>query len=142
MNAIAIRTDKVGIVASMLCMVHCLATPFLFLAKSYSISCSVASPAWWSSLDIIFLIISFLAVYQSGKNTSKSWIKYALWTAWVLLLIILSNEKLHLLHLWEHTIHFPAVALIALHFYNSKFCKCNTDNCCINQTSNHKIDEK
>jgi hypothetical protein len=130
MNITTLKTDKVGIIASALCMIHCIATPFLFLAKSCSASCCEASPNWWSSIDFIFLLVSLLAIYQSSKNTSKIWMKYAMWISWAFLLAVLLNEKLQLFSLTENGIYFPAIMLIVLHIYNLKYCQCKTDTCC------------
>lgn len=130
MNITTLKTDKVGIIASTLCMIHCIATPFLFLAKSCSASCGEASPNWWISLDFIFLLVSFFAIYQSSKNTSKIWLKYAMWTSWTFLLTILLNEKFYVISLFEYAIYFPAMMLVVLHIYNLKYCQCKTDTCC------------
>jgi multidrug transporter EmrE-like cation transporter len=126
------KTDKVGIIASTLCIIHCIATPFLFLAKSCSASCCEASPKWWSALDFLFLLISFFAIYQSSKNSTKNWVKYAMWTSWAVLLAALLNQKIHPFSLFEYAIYFPALMLVALHIYNLKHCQCKTDNCCTN----------
>jgi multidrug transporter EmrE-like cation transporter len=127
-----VKTDKVGIIASTLCMIHCIATPFLFLAKSCSASCCEASPSWWSSLDFLFLTVSFFAIYQSNKNSSKTYIKYALWTSWGVLLAVLLNEKFQLLALAESAIYFPAMMLVILHVYNSRYCQCKAETCYTN----------
>jgi len=125
-----LKVDGIGMTASLLCMAHCIATPFLFIAKSCSVSCCDASPTWWSWLDYLFLVVSFFAVWQTSKTTSKRWIRYALWVSWLLLFAIIVNEKLQLLPLPETTIYFPAVALVGLHFYNLKYCHCTTNECC------------
>ena len=130
MRSMTLNTDKVGIIAGTLCMIHCIATPFLFLAKTCSASCCASSPGWWSALDYIFLLISFFAIYQSSKNSSKISIAYAMWTSWLFLLAVLLNEQLHLLSLSEYAIYFPAIMLVVLHIYNLKFCRCKTDTCC------------
>lgn len=132
MNLTTFKTDKIGIIASTLCMIHCIATPFLFIAKSCSASCCESSPNWWSSLDFLFLLVSFFAIYQASKNPSKIWLKYAMWTSWGLLLTVLLNEKIHLVPLFEYAIYFPALMLVVLHIYNLKYCQCKTDNCCAN----------
>ena len=133
-----VKTDKVGIIASALCMIHCIGTPFLFLAKSCSASCCEASPNWWSSLDFLFLLISFFAIYQSSKNYTKKWIKYAMWTSWAFLLALILNEKSHQISIPEYAIYFPALSLVILHFYNLKYCQCKTDTCCTNLNNYEK----
>jgi hypothetical protein len=126
----AINADLLGVLASGLCMIHCIVTPFLFIAKTCSASCCDDSPTWWSWLDYVFLLISFFAVWQTSKNASNKWVKYALWFSWVLLLLSILNEKVKLITLPEIIIYLPAIALIALHFYNLKYCQCCKEGLC------------
>ena len=121
MDITAVKTDKIGIIASVLCMIHCLATPFLFLATTYSSSCSEISPFWWSSIDFLFLMVSFFAIYKATQNTSKTWLQYAMWASWIFLLVILLIEKLYIFSLFEYAIYYPGVALVILHFYNLRY---------------------
>jgi len=88
-------------------------------------------PWWWGILDIVFLAISFFAIYWSAKNTSKRWIKYAFWCLWVLLALIILNEKWEIGHLAEEIIYFPTLSLVFLHFYNRRYCQCEDEHCCI-----------
>ena len=90
-----LRSDIVGAAASGLCMIHCMATPLLFIAQSCSVSgCCETSPQWWSSIDYLFIGVTAFAVQQSGLNTTKPIIKYALYATWVLLTLLILNEKL------------------------------------------------
>ena len=126
------KSDFLGAVASSLCVIHCLATPFLFIAHSATISNGETSPIWWRNLDYIFLIISLFAVSRSTKNTSNSYIKKSLWISWSTLFLLLLNEKLKLISLPEIAIYITGITLAALHIYNLKFCKCKTPHCCPN----------
>ena len=130
MREATLKPDRIGILASSLCMVHCIATPFIFIAQSCSTACHEATATWWGSLDFLFLSISLFAIYQSTKNSSKTWIKYAMWVSWFVLLAVILNEKIQLISLPEIAIYFPAFALILLHIYNLKYCRCQPDNCC------------
>lgn len=124
------KSDIIGAVASGLCLIHCLATPFIFVAHTCSASCSSASPVWWSAIDYLFIGISFLAVYWSARTTSKHWVKYALWMSWVALLFVIINEKANWIHLVAGTIYIPALGLVVLHLYNRKYCQCTTESYC------------
>ncbi|MEL6305837.1 MAG: MerC domain-containing protein [Bacteroidota bacterium] len=125
------KSDLIGATASTLCFIHCLATPFLFMAHaSMASEHHVAHPLWWGTLDLIFLSISFLAVYWSARNTSKSWVRLALWFFWGLLALIVINEKLGLFPLFEAAIYVPTLSLIFLHFYNRRYCSCEDEACC------------
>ena len=127
------KPDSIGALASTLCLIHCIATPFIFIIQSSSINCCSEVPTWWGSIDYLFLIISFFAINRSVQITSKNWIKPLLWISWFLLFIIIVNEKMALFHLDEKLIYFPAIALISLHLYNKKYCQCNQGKCCTNE---------
>ncbi|WP_299890117.1 MerC domain-containing protein [uncultured Lacinutrix sp.] len=120
-----------GAIASTLCLIHCIATPFLFIVQTCSVTCCSAAPTWWQFIDYFFLIISFFAIYKSTQTSSNSWIKPLLWLSWFLLFLVIVNEKLEWLVLNDNLIYVPAIALVILHLYNLKYCKCNTNRCCI-----------
>ena len=122
------KSDLIGAFSSGLCLLHCIATPFLFITQASLTNCCEASHTWWKSMDYLFLIISFAAVYRSNQTTSKAWIGKALWGSWIILFMVILNEKLEWLALPEIAIYFPALALIILHLYNQKYCQCD-ENC-------------
>jgi len=127
-----IKSDMLGAVASGLCVIHCIATPFLFVVQSCSINkCCDSSPAWWSSIDYLFIGITFFAVFYSSRNTSKRWMKYALYGAWMALSFFMLNEKIGLLHLSAWWKYISAIAMISVHLYNLKYCQCSEGACCI-----------
>lgn len=130
-HKLTLKSDNIGALASSLCLLHCLATPLFFIVQPLRIH-ETSSPIWWKSLDFIFLILSFFAVYWSAKNTSKNWIKYLLWLSWAILTFAIVNEKLELFHLPELAVYIPTLALIVLHIYNKKYCQCKDGNCCAN----------
>lgn len=132
MRTSRIPLDNVGIIAGTLCMIHCISTPFLFIAKACSSVCCADAPVWWQLIDYAFLIISFIAIYFITKKSTLSWIKITFWISWFLLLLTLLNHTFRIISLPEYLIYIPASAIIILHFYNLKFCKCSEDSCCIN----------
>lgn len=127
------KPDILGTLASSLCLIHCVATPFIFIAQSCSITCCEATPIWWKAIDYLFLVISFFAIYYATQTTSSKWVKPALWFSWFTLFIIIINEKVAWFPLNEKAIYLPALALILLHLYNKKYCQCNTTKCCTNE---------
>jgi hypothetical protein len=122
------NSDIIGALASSLCLVHCIATPFLFIAQTASAHHHHA-PMWWKSIDFVFLVISFFAVHWSVKTTSKMWIKWAFWLTWAFLTLVILNEKLELFHLAEELIYIPALGLVGLHIYNRKYYQCKDEKC-------------
>lgn len=127
------KPDTFGALASSLCLIHCIATPILFIAQASSACCSSSVvPSWWQAIDYLFLIISFFAIHGSTQTTTKKYMKPALWLNWLVLFLVVVNEKLALIYLPETFIYTPALTLVALHLYNLKYCQCKTDNCCTN----------
>ncbi len=126
------KSDYLGIISSTLCLIHCLATPFLFVAQAHVAIAVDAKPLWWSSLDILFLGFSSYAVYRSSSKTSKKWVGIALWISLVALVFIIVNEKLGWLSIPEVAIYIPAFGLIIFHLYAGLFCQCQDDACCVN----------
>lgn len=135
-STITSKYDTIGALASGLCLIHCLATPLLFVAKSCSATCCSGAPSWWSFLDFAFLVISFFAVYRSAASTLKPWISKVLWISWTLLLLVILNEQIGWIHLPEYTIYIPALTLIVTHIYNLKYCQCEGEYCQHNATLN------
>lgn len=129
---LSLKMDSLGALASFLCLIHCLATPFIFIAKTCSVTCCENSPVWWRSIDYIFLIISLSAVYHAGKNTSKKWVANLLWATWIILLITIFNESLGIIEIPKNIVFLPAFFLIGLHLYNQKYCRCVGKSCCAN----------
>ena len=126
------KPDVFGALASTLCIVHCLITPVVFIASACSEHHEYSSiPKWWISLDFLFLLVSFVAIYRSTQTTSKKIMKPALWVSWFLFSFLIVNEKITLLNLPEYFTYIIATALAVLHLYNLKYCQCKDDNCCI-----------
>jgi hypothetical protein len=134
MKVIIPKSDTIGILASSLCMLHCIATPFVFFIKTCSDTCCSAAPTWWHWIDILFLVISLFSIYHAVQNTSKKWIKYTMWMSWILLFSVILNEQIQLFSLFENAIYIPALSLIILHFYNLKYCKCAEKSCSTDQS--------
>ena len=124
------KSDFIGILSSGLCMIHCIATPFIFFTAICSTSCCSTAPLWWIWLDYVFLIISFIAVLQSTKSISFKPIKYGLWISWVALLISILNIIFVWINISDNIKFIPAFSLIGLHLYNFIFCKSNSLECC------------
>ena len=117
------KPDFIGVLASSLCLIHCVATPFLFVAKACSITCCSDSPAWWRVIDYIFIAISFIAILYATKNSTKKWIQIALWSSWILLLVAILSESFEIGLFPKSFAYFPALTIIGFHFYNLKYCK-------------------
>ena len=125
------KYDTIGALSSGLCIIHCLATPFFFIAATCSTSCCNTTPLWWQWIDYAFLLISFVAVKQAAFSTKFKLIKYGLWISWIILFLLILNIKFSWFYISSQNIKFiPAFTLIVLHLYNLRYNKCPTNNCC------------
>ena len=114
------KEDLIGASASLLCLIHCLATPFIFLVKSSSAVCCSETPTWWQSIDYIFLVVAFFAVvHVTNNHRSKDWMKFSLVISWLGLLLVTLNSTYFLFHISNELAYIPAISLVCLHLYNS-----------------------
>ena len=124
------NSDRIGVVSSGLCMLHCFATPFLFLSQSSLIFISLDFTLPWFIINYIFLFISFIAIYYSVKNSSNRFIRIFLYLFWAVLSGLIINESLGILSIPETATYLSASSLICLHIYNLNYCRCDNDDCC------------
>ncbi|MEL6675562.1 MAG: MerC domain-containing protein [Bacteroidota bacterium] len=128
-------SDSWGAIASAICLVHCLLTPFLFITHAHAHAHGhveghhEAGPFWWGMIDYLFLAISFIAVHYSAKKTSLKWMPFAMYGSWGLLALYIVCEKYHLVHLEHELIFVPALSLVGLHLYNRHHCRCEAEAC-------------
>ena len=126
------NSDSIGALASGLCLIHCLATPFIFVVQSCAATCCASAPAWWICFDYFFLTISFFAIFKSTKTTQSNFIKYSLWSFWFLLFCLIVNESFEVILINKNVLYFIAISLSFLHIYNLKYCQCDDNKCCTN----------
>jgi hypothetical protein len=130
MHRLSLPLDTIGIIAGSLCTIHCMATPFLFIAKACSTACCADAPSWWIMIDYLFLLISFLAIFFINKGLNIKWLKISFWASWTLLFFSILDHSFGFFFLPQNFIYIPSFLIIALHFYNVKFCKCQGETCC------------
>ena len=124
------NSDYIGAIAGVLCIIHCIFTPLLFL-----INAELATKQTLFALQLIgyiFLIISFFAVYRSALNTTNNTVKFLFFLIWGSLLFLILNESFGAFHISETFTFISAFSLSALHIYNLKYCQCKDENCCTN----------
>ena len=126
---IKFHADNIGMASSSLCLIHCLITPFIFIAQTCTASCCADCPNWWKSIDFFFLLISFFAAYYAAKNTSKNWVKISFYFLFSLLTLLVVIQHTPYLSLSVYLNYFVAFLLFSLHIYNKRWCKCST-RCC------------
>ncbi len=132
MKSIIYKPDSIGSIASILCLIHCIATPFIFITHACTMSCCAGTPTWWQSMDYVFVVISFFAILRSTQTSSNKTIKIALWITWFLFFISIMNKAIQLLYINQNFTYATGITLALLHLYNLKYCQCDNDKCCLN----------
>ena len=123
--------DTIGAINSSICVIHCFATPFLFLTQAQTSLVEPSTvPLWWQLLNYVFIVVSFFAVNRTVKNSSNQLVKSLLWVTWVLLSTLILNEQFEIMHMPELLTYFAGISLASLHIYNLKYCQCEDENCC------------
>lgn len=108
------KADRVGIVSAILCTVHCMLVPIMFLVKYWvSGSTGYVFPSWWEKIDYLFLLVSFYAVYHAASHAATKGIKYFLWLFWLLFALAVTFEKD-----FHWIAYFASAGLIVTHFIN------------------------
>ena len=123
------KSDLLGAFASGLCMIHCLATPLIFISKACFAVCCSAAPVWWQSIDYLFVLVSGFAIYHVSKNSNTRWVRIGLYVSWILLLFTVLMSSFFPLALPESFIYIPSLSIVALHLYNYRYCRCADDYC-------------
>ena len=128
---ITIKPDTVGSIASIMCLIHCIATPFIFITQACTMSCCAESPIWWQSLDYLFIVISFFAIFRATQTSTNKFIKIALWISWCLFFFLIVNKTIQLFYINQNVTYATGITLAILHLYNLRFCQCENDGCCV-----------
>ena len=131
MSSIFLKPDTIGSLASSLCLIHCIVTPFIFITQACTMSCCADAPIWWQSIDYIFLIISFFAIYRSTQTSTKLEIKTALWLTWIVFFILILNKQIQIFYISNNFTYASGILLAILHLYNLKYCQCSDKDCCV-----------
>ena len=122
--------DYLGVISGGLCILHCIATPLLFISNAEL--AGHGTPIEWQLLNFAFVALSFLAIRSSAKNSSNSTVKVLFHVFWFILFGLILNESIHIFHLPELATYASAFSLCCLHVYNLKYCQCDDENCCVN----------
>ena len=129
MKVVLNNSDTIGIFTSLVCSIHCFATPILFVAQSGFASADI-QPIWWESINYLFIVFSFIAVYYSVRNTSKKIMKPILWICWLFFTTIILNEIIGIVEISELFSYVSAFSLAFAHTYNLRYCQCEDGECC------------
>jgi hypothetical protein len=106
------KADSLGIVSSLLCLIHCLLLPVLILAGI--ISEDLGEHTQW--VDYVFILLAASAVFFATRQMANPFLKTSMWiaAAWFALSIML--HELSPIALYSSML--SSVALVVLHTIN------------------------
>lgn len=127
----ALNSDKMGIVSSLLCFLHCAITPILFISQPNFLNVFFDFPElWWRLASLLIIPVSLYAVYRSNKNTTNRYLGAFMWLCCFALITTIINETFEIFSLKEYFSYGASITLSFLHVYNLKYCTCKNDDCC------------
>ena len=92
------KADYLGILGSVLCIIHCLLVPAL--AFSSTMATHSHSHIGLLSLDYLFIIINGIAVYYATREHGAMAVRVLLWSALALFSVSLLLEGRHQVFTW------------------------------------------
>ena len=122
-------SNLLGAASSGLCAIHCAITPLIFAAKplmehahGYDEHGHAHGSPLWASFDYIFLILSFVAVWYSVRNTNHQTLKRVLWGSWAVFAACILFEAFHLPY-GHWLMYSGSIALVVGHLVNFRHCR-------------------
>lgn len=116
-NIRQIPSDKVGIISSALCLIHCLAIPLIF---GFSAEALHAIHHDYPAIDYIFAVISLVAAYFSIRKTDNITLKAGFIIGWLLFIV---GVIMHSNPILVWLLHIGTLILIITHLVNLKMCR-------------------
>lgn len=112
------RADYIGITGSVLCIIHCVATPILLLTTTLLTHNSLR--LGFLSLDYVFIGVNILAVWSASRHTSRK-LATALWCFLTLFAAALLFEDLH--EKVKYVAYVASLGLVITHLANIRYCR-------------------
>ena len=107
------KADYIGITGSVLCVIHCLATPVLLLTVNFA---HESLKVGYLSLDYVFILVNIFAVYHATKHSHSAAIRRALWGFLGLFTACLLLEDVS--ELFEYAGYAASLGLVVTHLIN------------------------
>jgi hypothetical protein len=112
------KADYIGILGSVLCIIHCLLVPALAFGTTMT---SHHSHAGYVSLDYLFILINGVAVFYATRNHKSLPVRVILWGALALFAVSLILEARHPIFTWLG--YAGSALLIFGHLLNLYICQ-------------------
>ncbi len=108
------KADYIGIAGSVLCLIHCVATPFLLVGSALTPHHHLT--IGFLSLDYLFIAVNVIAVFFATRHYAPPVIKRALWG--FLLLFAASLLLEHVSGVFHYVGYLASAGLVITHIIN------------------------
>ncbi|MBC8153469.1 MAG: MerC domain-containing protein [Bacteroidetes bacterium] len=108
------KADYIGIIGSVLCILHCLITPVLIMTSTMLKDDLVRTSVL--GLDYLFIGVNMVAVYFATRHATSPAIKTALWGFLALFAGALLLESTN--RLFEYVMYAASAGLVLTHLLN------------------------
>lgn len=115
------KADYIGILGSILCILHCLLLPAVSLGSALNHGHSHGHQSGMVTLDLLFIGINALAVYFATKSHPTRGLKILLWGSLGMFAISILFEGQAAAFTWLG--YLGSALLILGHFYNLYVCQ-------------------
>ncbi|WP_116108809.1 MerC domain-containing protein [Lewinella sp. IMCC34191] len=112
------RYDWMGLTAGFLCAIHCAATPFV----AALVPVLTDAGGWWGMLDVLFLVVSLIAVWGVIRSAPLSWVRWAAPLGWVVLALGLAAERYGIAGS-DLVMYLGGAGLLVAHLANIRHCR-------------------
>lgn len=90
----SIKSDQLGIAASLICMIHCTILPMFMLVQNFAhLGLELEQSSWFENLDYFFIAFSGLAILFSTYFAKNHKYTFVFVVAWLLQITGVALEK-------------------------------------------------
>jgi CDP-diglyceride synthetase len=117
--------DKIGILLSLFCIIHCLITPFLLMSLPIMARYYVLHPSFHWVLAFLIVPVGFLAFYQGYKHHQKKSVFYLGIPGLIIVGVLPVFFHRYLGSSYEPVIiTIGSILIITAHWINRRSCSC------------------
>ena len=114
LNVVDKKADYIGIIGSILCLIHCLAAPVVVMTSAMLRDDTLR--AGFLSLDYIFIAVNIVAVYFATRHYASTLVRTALWGFLALFTVGLLLEDVS--PVFEYLAYAASLGLVTSHLVN------------------------
>jgi len=112
----SLYADYAGIIAAVVCLIHCLAAPLVLGAAAHGHTHDHLAQGHWylhRGWDFVFLSIGLFAVWYSSRHSHRRWMNRLLWGSFGFLALSVLLEASG--EIFRYLVYLSSLILVAAH---------------------------